>query len=138
MTVFSGFFSFEMPNKNQMLLFKNAFRVLDKDKDGYISESDLAEILISLGRSQSTAKLEAQSLLPSDRMSESAFIGMMVSKFADMSIEYEDIASSFRVIEKEYLQKKEKESPIKFLESTLCTMGNPLSLAQVTMNEGYI
>lgn len=48
----SGFFSmFQAPQVQQ---FKEAFQLIDHDKDGWVSESDLKEIFSSLGMVCST------------------------------------------------------------------------------------
>ncbi|KAJ8083749.1 hypothetical protein PM082_002515 [Marasmius tenuissimus] len=92
----SGVFSlFKAPQIQQ---FKEAFQLIDHDKDGWVSEADLREIFASLGRTPDTTQLHnllsarpgGQSALPSDKgINFTMFLTMMSERLFEFDTEPE-------------------------------------------------
>jgi len=97
----SGLFSRFQPAQIQQ--FKEAFQLLDHDKDGWISESDLHQTLTSLGTSPDSATIErllasrpgTSSSLPADAsINFTMFLTMMSERLCEFDPEA-DLTEAF-------------------------------------------
>lgn len=74
---------FAMFDQAQIQEFKEAFNMIDQDRDGFISKTDLKDMYASLGRDESDDYLEEMILeSPSEKINFTAYLSLFGEKLS--------------------------------------------------------
>jgi len=91
---------FAMFEQNQIAEFKEAFSMMDQDKDGFVSKDDLKDTFASLGRQPPDSEIDAMLAEASGPINFTMFITLFGDKVAGVDPEA-TITNAFKLFDKE-------------------------------------
>lgn len=115
-----------MFNQNQIQEFKEAFTMMDQDRDGIINEDDLANIYQQVGREPDGKQLKAMIKEAGDKLNFTGFLGLFGEAMSGTDPEPK-VRDAFKMFD----EKNEGFLAEDYIKDLLMNVGDPFSKDEI-------